>query len=237
MSMPSLKQIVEKNDTKAGLIFDWTIQALILISLINFSWETLPNISEKTHTILKSIQVITVAIFTIEYSLRIVVADNKFRYIFSFYGIIDLLAILPFYLSSGIDLRSLRAFRFLRLFRILKMVRYSKAVQRFHMAFIIAKEEIVLFFSVTMMLIFLAGVGIYYFENDAQPDVFTSVFQSLWWAIATLTTVGYGDIYPITTGGKIFTTLILFIGLGIVAVPAGLIASSLSRARELEQDE
>ena len=235
--MPSLKQIIEKNDTKAGIIFDYTIQILIVISLINFSWETVPNLSDKTYDILKIIQVITVIIFTIEYILRIIVADSKLKYIFSFFGIIDLLAILPFYISSGIDLRSLRAFRFLRLFRILKMVRYSKAIQRFHMAFIIAKEELVLFFSVTVMLIFLSGVGIYYFENDAQPDVFTSVFQSLWWAIATLTTVGYGDIYPITTGGKIFTTLILFIGLGIVAVPAGLIASSLSKARELEKDD
>lgn len=116
-------------------------------------------------------------------------------------------------------------------------MRYSKAIQRFHRAFVIAKEEIVLFFSVTIMLLFLVGVGIYYFENTAQPQVFTSVFQSLWWAIATLTTVGYGDIYPITTGGKLFTSLILFVGLGIVAVPAGLIASSLSKARELEKDD
>ena len=85
------------------------------------------------------------------------------------------------------------------------------------------------------MLLYLAGVGIYYFENTAQPEVYTSVFQSLWWAIATLTTVGYGDIYPITTGGKIFTTVILFIGLGIVAVPAGLVATALSEARDLEE--
>ena len=233
--MPTIKQIVEKNDTKAGLIFDYSIQALIIVSLINFSWETLQNLSKSTRSVLKIIQVITVVIFSIEYILRIIVADKKLKYIFSFFGIIDLLAILPFYISTGIDLRALRAFRFLRLFRILKMVRYNKAIQRFHSAFLIAKEEIILFFSVTIMLLYLAGVGIYYFENTAQPEVYTSVFQSLWWAIATLTTVGYGDIYPITTGGKIFTTVILFIGLGIVAVPAGLVATALSEARDLEE--
>jgi len=235
--MPTLKHIVEGTDTKAGLIFDYSIQALIVISLINFSWETLQNLSETTRSVLKIIQVITVTVFSIEYILRVIVANKKLRYIFSFFGIIDLLAILPFYISTGLDLRALRAFRFLRLFRILKMVRYNKAIQRFHSAFLIAKEEIVLFFSVTIMLLYLAGVGIYYFENAAQPEVFTSVFQSLWWAIATLTTVGYGDIYPITAGGKIFTTVILFIGLGIVAVPAGLVATALSSARELEEKE
>ncbi len=235
--MPTLKQIIEETDTKAGLIFDYSIQILIVISLINFSWETLPDLSDSTRSVLKIIQIITVAIFTIEYLLRIIVADNKLKYIFSFFGIIDLIAILPFYISTGVDLRALRAFRLLRLFRILKLVRYSKAVQRFHNAFLIAREEIILFFTITCILLFLAGVGIYYFENNVQPENFSSVFQSLWWAVATLTTVGYGDIYPITTGGKIFTTIVLFIGLGIVAVPAGLVATALSKAREMEEKE
>jgi voltage-gated potassium channel len=233
--MPTIKQIVEDRDTKAGLIFDYSIQILIVISLINFSWQTMQNLSESTRAVLRYIQVGTVIIFTIEYLLRIIVAGNKLKYIFSFFGLIDLVAILPFYISTGIDLRSLRAFRLLRLFRILKLVRYSKALQRFHNAFVIAKEEIVLFFTVTVMLLYLAGVGIYYFESNAQPDVFTSVFQSLWWAVATLTTVGYGDIYPITIGGKIFTAIVLFIGLGIVAVPSGLVATALSKAREIEE--
>ncbi len=235
--MPTLKQIIEETDTKAGLIFDYSIQILIVISLINFSWETLPDLSDSTRSVLKIIQIITVAIFTIEYLLRIIVAHNKLKYIFSFFGIIDLIAILPFYISTGVDLRALRAFRLLRLFRILKLVRYSNAVQRFHNAFLIAREEIILFFTITCILLFLAGVGIYYFENNVQPENFSSVFQSLWWAVATLTTVGYGDIYPITTGGKIFTTIVLFIGLGIVAVPAGLVATALSKAREMEEKE
>ena len=103
-------------------------------------------------------------------------------------GIIDLLAILPFYLSFGVDLRSIRAFRLLRLFRMFKLVRYSKAMQRFHRAFLIAREELVLFLLVTMILLYLAAVGIDHFEHNAQPDAFASVFHSLWWAVITLTT-------------------------------------------------
>jgi len=93
----------------------------------------------------------------------------------------------------------------------------------------------VLFLFSAMIILYLAGVGIYHFEYPAQPDAFSSVFHSLWWAVATLTTVGYGDIYPITTGGKIFTFFILIVGLGIVSIPAGLVASALSKAREMEE--
>ena len=97
------------------------------------------------------------------------------------------------------------------------------------------KEEIVLFLALTAVILYVAAVGIYYFENEAQPEAFKSVFHSLWWAIATLTTVGYGDVYPITVGGRIFTVFVVLIGLGIVAVPAGLVASALSKAREVEK--
>ena len=95
-------------------------------------------------------------------------------------------------------------------------------------------EELVLFVAATVVLLFLAAVGIHHFESEAQPDVFTSVFHSLWWAVATLTTVGYGDVYPITAGGRVFTFAVLLVGLGVVSVPAGLVASALSKAREME---
>ena len=232
--MVSLKQIVERNDTKWGRVFDLVIQSLIVVSLVSFSVETLPNLSEAASHWLRIVEIVTVAVFTVEYLLRLWVADRKLRYTFSFFGIVDLLAILPFYLSTGVDLRSIRALRFLRLFRAFKIVRYSKAIQRFHRAFLIAKEEIVLFLCVAALVLYFAAVGIYYFENEAQPETFASVFHSLWWAVATLTTVGYGDVYPVTVGGKIFTFFVLLIGLGIVSVPAGLVASSLSKAREME---
>ena len=232
-----INAILDNHDTIRGRIFDIFIQFLIVISLISFSIETLPELSVKFIKILRFIEIITVIIFSIEYILRILIAEKKVKFIFSFYGLVDLLAILPFYLSASFDLRSIRILRLLRLFRAFKLLRYSQAIKRFHKALLIAKEELVLFSIFAAMLLFFSAVGIYYFENAAQPESFSSIFQSLWWAVATLTTVGYGDIYPITTGGKIFTFLVLMIGLGIVAVPTGLLASALSTAREMEDKE
>ena len=233
--MPALKTIIERNDTPQGRSFDLFIQFLILISLICFSLETVPGLSPQFLYLLEWVEIVTIVIFTIEYGLRIAVADRPLRYIFSFYGLIDLLAIVPFYATSRVDLRAVRAFRFLLLFRAFKFVRYSHAIRRFHRAFLIAKEEIVLFLCVTVLLLYFGAVGIYYFEGDAQPQHFTSVFHSLWWSLETLTTVGYGDIAPVTVGGKIFTFFILLIGLGIVSVPAGLVASALAKARAMEE--
>jgi voltage-gated potassium channel len=232
--MKILKRVIEDNDTRWGRVFDLSIQLLIVFSLVTFSIETLPNLSSGLRQSLHNIEIVTVSIFTVEYILRVVVADHKLRFICSFFGIVDLLAILPFYVTSGIDLRSIRSFRLLRLVRVLKIVRYNKAIQRFYRAFLIAKEELVLFLFVALMLFFLSAVGIYYCEHDAQPETFASVFHSLWWSVATLTTVGYGDVYPVTTGGKVFTFVVLVVGLGIVSVPAGLVASALSKAREME---
>ena len=232
-----LRIIIEDNTSPKGKIFDYFIQILILLSLIAFTIETLPNNSIYTIDVLNAFELICVIIFTIEYLLRIFVSKKPFRYIFSFYGVIDLLAILPFYLRGAYDLRALRAFRIFRIFRALKLIRYNKALNRFHIAAKIVKEEMILFFIVTAIFIFLASAGIYFFENKAQPELFSSVVHSGWWAIATLTTVGYGDVYPITMGGKIFTFFILLIGVGVVTVPAGLVASALSKAREIEGKE
>lgn len=233
----NLKRLVEETDTPQGRAFDLTIQALIVLSLITFALETLPDISETARRALHAIEVVTVVIFTVEYVLRVLVADRKLGFVLSFFGIVDLVAILPFYLATGLDLRSIRAVRLLRLVRILKIGRYSVAVERFTEAFRLAREELVLFLSASGILVYVASVGIYYFERSEQPEVFSSVFHSMWWAVATLTTVGYGDIYPVTPGGKLFTAVILFVGLGIVAVPAGVVASALSQARAQEKLE
>lgn len=234
--MPTLKQVIEQSDTRLGRAFDLFIQALIVLSLISFSIETLPNLSESAQLWLRGFEIFSVIVFSIEYLLRVYVATPRRAYIFSFFGIVDVVAILPFYIGTGVDLRSIRIFRLLRLFRIFKLARYSAAVRRFHLALNIAKEEIVLFLGATLILLYLAAVGIYYFESDAQPEQFGSVFHSLWWAVATLTTVGYGDVYPVTVGGRIFTFFVLLIGLGVISVPAGLVASALAKARELEED-
>jgi voltage-gated potassium channel len=231
----SLKSIIESSDSKTGFAFDIFIQVLIVVSLILLTIDTLPDLTAGTRTALWYSRLVIVLIFTAEYLLRIYVADSKLKFIFSFYGIVDLLAILPFYISAGVDLRSLRAFRLLRLFQTFKLVRYSKAVQRYHVALLLAWEELVLFLFVSLIMIYFAAAGIHYFENQAQPEEFASIFHSLWWAVVTLTTVGYGDVYPVTVGGRIFTFAMLMIALGVVSIPAGIMASALQEARELEK--
>ena len=140
-------------------------------------------------------------VFTLEYLSRIWVAEHKLKFIFSFYGLVDLLAILPFYLSFGVDLRTLRAFRLLRLFKILRLPKYARAIRRIRLALALIKEEMILFLSLSGVLLYLSSVGIYYFEHAAQPEAFTSVLHSLWWSLITLTTEGYGDMHPIIAGG------------------------------------
>jgi len=239
--MINIKNIIEDTNTKAGRVFNYFIETLIVISLIAFSIETLPNLTNSTQVLLRYLEVVVVLIFTAEYILRVLVADKKLDYIFSFFGIIDFIAIFPFYLSfliyGSLDLRAIRMFRLLRILRVLKLIRYNTATQRFHRAFIIAKEELVLFFIVTLILLYLSAVGIYYCENPVQPEAFKSIFHSLWWAVVTLTTVGYGDVYPITLAGRIFTFFVLMIGLGVIAVPTGLVSSALSQARQEEMED
>lgn len=230
-----LKGWVERTDTPAGRTFDLMIQGLILLSLATFSWETVPGMSSETLEFLRLTEIVMVLIFTAEYLLRILVADNRRAFIFSFYGIVDLAAILPFYLTTGLDLRSVRAVRLLRLFRILKLGRYSPAMRRFRLAFSHAKEELTLFLGASAVMVYLASVGIYYFENPRQPEAFASVFHAMWWAMVTLTTVGYGDVYPVTLGGRLFTGVVLLVGLGIVSVPAGVVAAALSHVRQQER--
>ena len=214
--------------------FEIFVQILIVISIIAFSVETLPDLSDNLRLSLEWIERISISVFVVEYLLRLWFAEKRLQFVFSFFGIIDLLAILPFFLATSIDLRSARSLRLLRLFRVLKLARYNAAVHRFHVALLLAKEEIVLFMALTGITLFLAAVGIYHFEHEAQPEQFKSVFHSLWWAITTLTTVGYGDVVPVTTGGRIFTFVVLLVGLGVVSVPAGLVSAALLRARSLE---
>lgn len=232
-----LKRMVEETDTWQGRFFDHVVKGLIVFSIVSYALETLPDLSPRMRHLLYVLEVTVVIIFTLEYALRIYVADKKLAYLISPLGIIDLMAILPFYiLLGGADSRAVRAMRLLRIARTLKLIRYNQAVDRLLRAVVIAKEEIVLFFSLTAISLYLAASGIHYFESEVQPDKFGSIFHGLWWAVVTLTTVGYGDVYPVTTGGRLFTFVILMIGMGIIAVPPGIISSALSKARQ-EQDQ
>jgi len=212
--------------------FNFCVTLIIIYSVICYSLDTLPSNDQELISFLHYSELVVVTMFTFEYLCRIYAAENRVKFIFSFYGLIDLLAILPFYLATAVDLRALRLLRLMRLLRLLKLARYNKAVGRFVKALYLSKDELVVFLLASFIMFYLAAFGIYHFEHSAQPEVFRSIFDSLWWAVATLTTVGYGDIYPITTGGRIFTFFILMIGLGLIAVPTGIVASALSEIRK-----
>ena len=231
-----LQAIIHGHDTRAGRAFDFAVLALILYSILTLTIETLPDLSPSTIAFLEWSEIIVTLTFTVEYILRIATSRPRLGYVFSFYGIIDLIAIAPFYLALGLDLRAVRTLRLLRMFRLLKLLRYQAAVRRFAQALYETREEATVFFIAALIMLYLAAFGIYQFEHEAQPEHFGSIPDSLWWAVATLTTVGYGDVYPITIGGKLFTFVILMIGLGVIAVPAGLIASALQQVRKGEED-
>ena len=212
------------------------LYGLIGLSTISIGIYTLPDLPPWVSALLSVGEAVTVVVFTVEYVLRLAVSPKPLAYMRSFFGIVDLLAILPFYLSLGIDLRALRAFRLLRLLRLFKIARYNNALRRLARAIHMVREELIVFVCFSLFTLYLCGIGIYYFEHAAQPKAFASVVDGMWWATVTLTTVGYGDIYPITAGGRMFTVLVLFVALGAIAIPTGLISAALTRIRELEAD-
>jgi voltage-gated potassium channel len=228
---------VTERDSPSGKAFDTITQCLIVLSIISFSIESLPNIDREAHKLLGLFETVCVVFFTVEYLIRVAASSHKLRFIFSFMGLVDLCAIVPFYLSTGVDLRSIRAIRLLRSLRLLKLARYNAAMRRYRVAFDVIKEELALFAFAAALLIYLSSVGIYYFEHTSQPEKYSSIFHSLWWSVSTLTTVAYGDVYPVTTGGKAFTFVVTIIGVGLVAVPTGLFASALSKARQICDEE
>lgn len=212
-------------------VLEYISQLVIIYSLVIYALETEPAL--EGNSFLFYSEIVVLGFFLVEYVIRIITAERKKEYLFSFYGIVDFLAIAPIILTFGLfDLRFTRIFRLLRLLRILKFAKYGKSTSILKDAFIEVKGELTIFTFLAMIVIYIASVGIYTFEHEMQPDNFKSIAQSMWWAVATLTTVGYGDVYPMTAAGKFFTAVILFVGLGIVAVPSGLLASALTNARK-----
>lgn len=212
--------------------FEFLIAMAIIASVICFAIGTLPDLDSRSSQILALAENSFLTLFTIEYAIRVFRAERRSDYIFSFYGIIDLLAILPYYIVYLFGLQPLRLLALFRLLRLLKLTRYHTAMRHFYLAVSEAWEELVLFFAASMVMIVLAAVGIYHFEHQAQPEVYRSLFDALWWAIVTLTTVGYGDMVPVTHGGRLFTFGVLLTGLGLIAVPTAIMATSLHAVRE-----
>jgi voltage-gated potassium channel len=203
------------------------IQVLIIYSLVTFALETMPELAEYEEFFAIS-EAVVVILFTGEYFVRWGLARNKLLYPLRPIALVDLAAILPFYLLHGFDLRAVRVLRLLRILRVFKLGRYTAALQRFGDAFRQIIPELTVFGLIALSLLLLAATGIYYAEHEAQPDKFSSIPEAMWWSIVTMTTVGYGDIYPITPLGRAFASLVMIIGIGTVAVPTGLISSALT---------
>ncbi len=176
-------------------------------------------------------------LFLVEYIGRILIADNRRAYITSFYGIIDLVALLPILIHAAASLRVLRLLRVLRILRLLKVTRYTNALDRYQQALKSIAAEAVLFGSVAFVFIFSFALLIYEVEHEAQPDLYRNIFDSIYWAVISLTSVGYGDVYPVTTAGRMLTLAMVLTGMGIVAVPTALLASALSRVQTEKADE
>ncbi len=209
------------------------IQFLILASAVAFVLET-ESAFDKYKTYFTYLDWTFLTLFTVEYIIRVYTAPDRKAFIFSFFGIVDLLAILPaLVLIPGF--RVLRVLRFLRIFRIFKATRFVLAVDRMIEALGEVRRELLALVILCSLFVYLAACGIYVFEKDAQPDKFGSIPDAMWWAIVSLTTIGYGDVYPETTGGKIFTALVALVGVGLIAIPSGLLASVLTEARVEEE--
>ena len=233
MNKDRLRAIVEGN------LFSGTIQFLILASAVVFVLESDREQLEvdpyATHFIV--LDVIFLVLFSIEYLLRVYIERKKSDFVFSFYGLIDLIAILPsLFLVPGF--RVLRILRFLRIFRVFKATRFILAVDRLGAALREIQQELLALVILSLMFVYLAACGIHFFEREAQPEAFGSILDSMWWSVVTLTTIGYGDVYPTTSGGRLFTALVALVGVGLIAIPSGLLASALTEARvEREQIE
>jgi len=235
MTRARVHAILEGEDPSLGRLVAWALNALIIASALVVALETVPELRQCCGSGFRWFEIVVVTVFGVEYALRLWSSPSALRYATSFAGVIDLLAFLPSLLALGTDWQAVRVLRLFRLLRLAKLGRFARANARLVTAFRQVRDEMAIFSAMAALILYLAAVGIYHFEHEAQPDAFGSIPESLWWAVATLTTVGYGDVYPITAGGRIFTGLVLMIGLGIVAVPTALIASAVSERREREE--
>lgn len=214
--------------------FDIFTYVLITANILAMVLESHVSIKLEYENIFYYFELISISIFSFEYLFRIYInyKESKWHgvkgYVFSFFGVIDLVAILPFYIKEFVllDGRFFRILRLFRLSRIFKLGRSSKSLKLFIKALGSVKNELYFTLFLSLLTILFSASAIYFLENDAQPEVFSSITASIWWATVSLATVGYGDIVPITVWGKVFASIISLIGIGVVAIPTGIISAS-----------
>lgn len=230
-----LNEIIFGTSTRAGRNFDLILLVLILISVLIVLFESVPSFRDKYEGELYVVEWIFTIIFSIEYILRIIISPKPWNYIKSWWGIIDLVSILPTFISLFLSpgyasFRVIRAFRLLRIFRILKLSRFTSESQALAHSLKASYYKIMVFLFFVLMMMILAGTLMYIIEGGENG--FDSIPESIYWAIVTTTTVGYGDISPITPLGKMLASLMMIIGYAIIAVPTGLISVEMSRYKD-----
>ncbi|HOW32247.1 MAG TPA: ion transporter [Bacteroidales bacterium] len=234
-----LYTIIFESDTKAGKTFDVVLLATILVSILLVMLDSVVSIHRKYFNLLGTLEWIITVIFTIEYIARIWVVERPRKYIFSIYGLIDILAILPSYLGLffgvGQSLLVIRILRFLRIFRIFKLSRYTRAGRLLASSLWSNKEKILVFIVFVFTMATIIGTMMYLIEGEDSG--FTDIPTSIYWAIVTLTTVGYGDISPVTGFGQFLASFVMILGYSMLAVPAGLVTASFITTKEVRNSQ
>jgi len=232
-----LHEILYGANTPAGKFFDIALLIAILVSIMVVMLESVTSIDQQYHKILNITEWVITILFTVEYIARIISIKKPRVYIFSFFGIVDLLSTIPKYLSLFLAgshaLVALRALRLLRIFRILKLVRYLGASDKLSKALIASKARIFVFLFAVVILCSILGTVMYLVEGNSDSG-FTSIPRSIYWAIVTLTTVGYGDIHPITPLGQLIASMIMILGYGIIAIPTGIVSAEYVKGITVE---
>jgi voltage-gated potassium channel len=237
----------DENDLLSAII-DYSLIGLILINVILVIVDTFP-MPVYYYPIAQGIEFFSVMVFTIEYGLRLWTSTLMFptlsktkarvKYASKFMAVVDLLAILPFYLPFifPVDLRVLRMLRMLRLLRLFKVSRYTDSIKTIANVFKSRAPQLISSTLIVFLLMVIASVVMFNLENEVQPDVFENAFSGMWWAVATFTTVGYGDIFPITAGGRLVAGLLSMLGIGLVAVPTGIISAGFIEQITLDKNK
>lgn len=227
-----LHEVIYEADTPAGKLFDVVLLIVIIMSIILVMLESVEQIGTQYFVLLDTLEWIITILFSLEYMARIICVKKPSAYIFSFYGMVDLLSTIPKYLSLFVvgthSLVALRALRLLRVFRILKLTRFISESTNFDRALKRSRVKIAVFLSFVLVLCVILGTVMYLVEGE-QESGFTSIPRSVYWAIVTLTTVGYGDIAPSSALGQFIASLIMILGYGIIAIPTGIVTSEMTK--------
>ncbi len=228
----TLHDIIFEADTLAGKVFDVALIACIVLSVLAISLESVAGIEAAYGDLLRRIEWVFTGLFTLEYGLRLVCTRQPWRYAVSFFGLVDLMSILPTYLNLVLEdshyFLVIRALRVLRVFRVLKLAQYVHEARLLNQALYASRRKITVFLIAVFTLVLIVGSLMYVIEGGTNG--FTSIPRSVYWAIVTLTTVGYGDVAPQTDLGRAFASLVMILGYGIIAVPTGIVSVELARA-------